>query len=152
MTFVEELLEIIATAGGIMPPYKAYRGKFHPSSGTYYKSLSRLQQKGLIKKKHSQTNQTNYVITAEGQKLLYKSSHKVSRTDGFSTLITFDIPENRRRERNLFRRYLLRNGFTLIQKSLLVSPNQVNDELLHLIKELKFNSFVKIISGRFDYL
>lgn len=135
-----------------MPKYKAYRGSFRGKQVTFYQSLNRLNDRGLIQKKKNKDNQEIYVITPLGKKLLYKPAIKIPRADGFSTLIAFDIPESQKRERNIFRRYLIRNGFTLIQKSLLVSPLKLSKELLELAQELKIRPYIKIISGRFDYL
>lgn len=151
IAFIWELLEFISTAGGIMPKYKAYRGRLSVKQSTFYGSLYRLEQKGLVKRK-KQKDKIFYSITEEGRALLFKPSLKIVRSDGFSTLITFDIPEAKRRERNLFRRYLQRNGYTLIQKSLLVSPNKIDKDILDLMVELKIKPHVKIVSGKFDYI
>lgn len=152
MSFIEELLQEIATAGGLMPPYKAYRGNFRGKQVTYYQSLNRLEKRGLIRKLKNPNDEAFYQITVQGQKLLKKPLKRINRKDGFSTLVAFDIPETKRRQRNIFRRFLVRNGYTIIQKSLLVSPHEIDHELLELITELKIRPFIKIVSGKFDYV
>ncbi len=150
--FIWELLEFISTAGGIMPPYKAYRSRLHTKPATFYGTLYRLEQKGLVTKTKERSGQPVYMITGKGKKLIGKPILKIPRSDGFSTLIAFDIPETKRSQRRILRRYLLNNGYTTIQKSLLVSPNKLTDDLLELLDELKIKTDVKVISGKFDYL
>ena len=152
MNIIEEIFEYIATAGGIMPHYKAYGHNFRGKQVTFYTSLKRLEQRGLIKKKQNKLKQEIFVITDKGRRLLHKPAKKVLRTDGYSTLITFDIPQSLTRSRNTLRRYLLKNDFTLIQKSFLISPNKIDRELIELIHELKLQSYIKIISGKIDYI
>lgn len=152
MSFIDELLELISTVGGIMPHYKSYPYRFGGKPVTFYKSLERLEQRKLIMRKNNKQHQEILIITAKGQRLLHKPTTKTKRADGFSTIVTFDIPEEKRKARNTLRRYLIRNGFTLIQKSLLISPNKVHSELIELIQELKIKPFVKIISGKIDYI
>ena len=152
MPFIWELLEFISTAGGIMPPYKAYRYRFHRKPNTVYGSIYRLEQKNLIRKTINRSRETVYIITEKGKKLISKPVVKVPRSDGFSTLVAFDIPEEKRSHRRILRRILLKNGYTTIQKSLLASPHKISQDLLELIDELKIKPNVKIISGKFDYL
>ncbi len=136
-----------------MPPYKAYRSRLHQyKDTTFYGSLYRLEQKGLIRKTKNLSPQSVYIITDKGRKLINRPSAKIQRSDGFSTLIAFDIPEQKRSQRRILRRYLLKNGYTTIQKSLLASPHQITKDLLELIDELKIKPNVKTISGKFDYL
>lgn len=153
MSFIKDLLYFINEVGELLPQTK---GHYRPISKmhypTYHKSLMRLESAGLIKRKNNAVNQTVFSITVAGKRILKKPPVHIKRNDGFSTLVCFDIPEKMRRERNIFRRYLLRNGYNLIQKSILISPNKMNQEILDLIKELRLPSFVKIISGKIDYL
>lgn len=155
MSFIEELWEFIETAGGIMPGTKGHYRSLasrHIPYSTFYSSLKRLEKKGLIKSVKNSRKQTVFVISAKGKELLHKKTGLTPRTDGFATLIAFDIPETKRRERRLFQRYLLRNSYIAIQKSLYISRHKIASETLDLINELKLKNFIKIISGRIDYL
>jgi DNA-binding transcriptional regulator PaaX len=157
MSFIKDLLSLINELGELIPEGKGnYRSLRQRLTGmdhaTYYKSLNRLRQKKFIKQVKNKKSQTVYVITPAGRQALLKSLRRNPRQDGLATLITYDIPSDKNRERTKFRRYLLRNGFTLIQKSLLVSPNQFDDHLKNIIRELKLSRYVRVVSGKFDYI
>lgn len=148
-----ELLELIETVGGLMPGTKGhYKSLGNMYMPTYYKSLERLEKRNLIKKKKNKYNQIAFVITEEGKRLLHKPKNLTPRNDGYSTIVAFDIPETHKKQRDTLRRYLLRNGYTLIQKSLFISRHKVHKELITLLKDLRLSSFVKIISGKIDYI
>jgi DNA-binding PadR family transcriptional regulator len=151
-TQIEEILETILSVGGILPKYKAYKGKSIIKPDTFYHSLYRLKQKGLIYKTKNKQKQTIFVITDKGREILRKPLTKVKRSDGFATLITFDIPEEKRKLRNILRKFLVDNGFTILQKSILISPNKVGKDLLKLVRELKLTPYVKIVSGKIEYV
>ncbi|MFH0960253.1 MAG: hypothetical protein V1897_16290, partial [Pseudomonadota bacterium] len=93
-----------------------------------------------------------YILTNKGKQLLAKPKKIDRRSDGFSTLIIFDIPENKSKERFIFRRYLVRNGYTQLQKSVLISPDKFDPDTKDLIQELGIKPFVTVISGKVDYL
>lgn len=155
--FGEELLSLIKTIGEmsdefISTPYGQLR--IGGSRTSYYRSLKQLQQDELIKKirKKGTKNYHNvYVLTKRGHDILNQRKVAKKRHDGLSTLIIFDIPEEMSKQRTIFRRYLVRNGYIQLQKSVLISPCTVSDEIKELIKELKLSGFVTVVSGRIDY-
>ncbi len=152
MSYIRDLLWFINELGSLLPETKGhYRSFAQRNRPTFDRSLYRLKEKGYIKKIKSK-NKTNYILTQAGKDYLNKNLVKQPRGDGFATLITYDIPEAQKRERTRFRRYLLRNGFTLIQRSLLVSPNKLDPHLVNVAKELKILSNIKIVSGKFEYI
>jgi len=128
-------------------PYR-YWG-YEPNS--YYRALRKLRINGLIKKKKI-GRQSSYELTDKGRTLIHKPQMPKRRTDGLSTIITFDIPEAKSRERQIFRRYLIRHGFTLLQKSVLIGPNKLTDEVIELINELKIKEFITSFDGKVTYL
>lgn len=78
----------------------------------------------------------NYIELGEGDsvKLTNKAKIKVidkylglNKPDGRRRLVSFDIPETRRRQRNAFRRAIKTMGFHQIQKSLWVTNSNVGD-------------------------
>ena len=116
---------------------------------TYYTTLRRLEQQHLVKKtKHGKI--IKVLITARGRALLKKHRTEKRRTDGLSTIIIFDIPEDKRRSREALRRYLIRHGYTLLQESVLIAPTYITRELKELVSELGIVSNVTIISGVVD--
>lgn len=99
---------------------------------TYKRSFYHLQQKGLIETIHSDIKKIR--ITRHGRKRLSQRFpvYLTKRPwDGKIYLITYDLPEKRRKERNLLREYLRRLGCTMLQASVWVSvydPRQLVQE------------------------
>ena len=117
---------------------------------TYYSALNRLEQKGLIQKK-KKAYRNLYFLTEKGKKLIRNPITKKQRTDGFSTIIIFDIPEEKARERTIFRRYLKNNGYTILQKSVLIAPFELSNDIKELIEELKIRNNISVIDGKIKY-
>ncbi|MDP4001250.1 MAG: hypothetical protein Q8P83_03340 [bacterium] len=153
MSYIQDILRLIDELHEMLPPSK---GNYRPLGSiprhTYYKSLNRLEMRGLVKKKKKQNKSIVFAVTEKGKDLLKEQTKKVRRNDGYSTLIIFDIPEDKRRARNLFRRYLIRNAFVILQKSVLISGNKPSPEIFKLAKELKISPFITILSGKIDHL
>ena len=153
MSFSRQLLEIIKGTGEFMATiaFTPYGQLSLTKRPVYYVTIKRLEEKKLVQRK-SRAGKVYYVITAKGKHLLRNPARKKKRTDGLSTIITFDVPEQKRKFRNILRRYLQKNGYTIIQKSVLISPYKIDRELIELLKELDLNNDVSIISGRIDHL
>lgn len=149
----QELLLMIQEAGEMAvhlasTPYGKLRiGSM--SRPTYYRSVRDLQKKGLIKKERKQYKNV-YVLTKEGRLILRRrfDYQMKRRVDGFSTLIIFDIPEEKSRQRTMFRRYLLKHGYTLFQKSVFISLYEVMPEIRELLSELGIVSYVNVFSAK----
>src|SRR3989344_5444271 len=118
--------EMIITPYGALPMRAMTRDK-------YYYNLKKFRKHGLVKKN---IKNGNYVLTDKAKALRSRPSKKLDRQDGMSTVVLFDIPEEKKLARENFRRYLVRNGYTQIQKSAFISPYKISDELLEYIKEL----------------
>jgi DNA-binding PadR family transcriptional regulator len=117
---------------------------------TYYNTARRLQLRGLLTSK-KQNKLILFRLTGKGRQILKSQKNNlVRRKDGFSTIIMFDIPEKFKKERVIFRRYLIRKGYTLIQKSVMVSPYQLSSETKGLIKELSLRSYIMVLSGKIE--
>jgi DNA-binding transcriptional regulator PaaX len=152
MSFKEELLWVMKDMGEFTTKMLTHRlsiaKMYYP---TYYTTVRRLEQQGLVKKK-KQGKTVTISLTPKGKQLLKKPAIGKRRTDGLSTIIIFDIPEEKKRAREGLRRYLIRQGYTLLQESVLIAPTLVTSELKEVIAELKIRQHVTIISGRIDYL
>lgn len=146
-----DLLEYIRDAGELLPGFleTPHMHALRLKRATYYGSLRQLERKEFIKKV-SADKQIKFVITEKGKKILRLPVKKERRTDGHSTIVIFDIPSEKNRERTIFRRFLIRNGYTLIQKSVLIAPLKISLEAKDLIDELKIKSFVTVISGKIN--
>jgi len=117
----------------------------------YYYYLNKFEKNGLLKKVQK-NKRIVYVISDRAVKLGKKPSQKILRSDKLSSIIMFDIPESKRNARDSFRRYLLRNGYTQIQKSVFISPFKVFPELNELIAEMDVRKYITVVSGKIDRL
>jgi DNA-binding transcriptional regulator PaaX len=111
--------------------------------------LQKFEKHGLLKKSDSSKRQ-GYNLTELAKQLGNSPSIKIHRKDGLATVILFDIPEDKHKARDRFRRYLLRNGYTQIQKSVFISPFEIFEELRQFINEMDIKRNVTFISGRID--
>jgi|SRR3989344_6191396 len=144
--FVEDLGQLAADIA--LTPYGKLKINRYPHWDYYYR-LRKYQKHGLLKK-IKKNNQIVYVLTQKAKRLQSKPITKQSRTDGMSTIILFDIPEDKHRARDNFRRYLVRNGYTKIQKSVFISSYKIFDDLVVYIQELGIEDNVEIITGKMD--
>jgi DNA-binding transcriptional regulator PaaX len=113
-------------------------------------TLSRMKKKGLISN-HSGV----WSITEEGKELLKKKKSSILKFSTHSngnkkriktTIIIFDIPENKRLYRDWLRSELIGFGFELVQKSVWFGPSLPKEFVLYLdeIKILTCIRFFKV--------
>ena len=67
--------------------------------------------------------------------------------DGLYRIVIFDIPENKRGIRDLFRRRLKEWGFKNWQRSVWISKKKVTDKLRRLIEDLGIGNWVAVIES-----
>jgi len=96
-------------------------------------------------------NFVEYCLTPKGKKLLKEYSIqdlkiKNKEYTGEWMMVFFDIPENFKKIRNLFRKHLQLLGFYEIQKSVLVYPYQCKEEL-ELLIDYYFKRICKICNS-----
>ncbi|MDD3783665.1 MAG: CRISPR-associated endonuclease Cas2 [Candidatus Portnoybacteria bacterium] len=88
-------------------------------------------------------------ITSKGLekilKIKLKSLDKRKRKDGKWQMILFDIPENQRRNRDLFRGQLKYLGYQNFQKSIWVCPYDTLQETKALIKRYRLENWVELL-------
>ena len=106
----------------------------------YLKStLGRLADRGLIEFKKTNQGEKYARLTAKGKHELMKfrleelTINKPRRWDGKWRVVTFDIKELRRRERDQLRKELMNLGFVHLQNSVWVYPYEC-DEFITLLK------------------
>jgi phenylacetic acid degradation operon negative regulatory protein len=152
MSFTNELLQFIKQTGELLPGLESpYEHARRLRRATYYGALTRLEQRGLIEKKRNK-NRIVYVPTEKGRKFnISKKVMQKRRTDGFSTVVMFDIPETKKRERGILRRCLLGNKYTMLQKSVFISPNEFSSDLKELIKELGVRPNISVLTSKVFY-
>ncbi len=67
-------------------------------------------------------------------------------------LVLFDIPENRKAEREWLRRHLRRFGYHMIQKSVWVGPSPLPQEFITYIKKIQLKDSIKTFKLAKPYL
>lgn len=101
-------------------------------------TLSRLRQKGLVNISNK-SGEKRVVLTQKGKNLLQKIDEtkfhirKPIRWDGRWRMVIFDISEDRRTTRDMFRNLLKKVGFVQLQGSVWVYPYDC-EEVVKLIK------------------
>jgi len=97
----------------------------------FSKLIYYLKKRGLIKIKNLE-NKKAVILTPRGServlKIKYKMMNKKRRKDGKWQMIIFDIPEKKRRLRDLLRENLNLLGYRMLQKSIWVCPYDVTKE------------------------
>ena len=126
----------------------------YPKSFNYkpqiYSTLSRLDKQGFIKARKV-GKRTYYQLTQTGRaRLLIKQvfKDKINPKDGLSTMIIFDIPEEKKKARIFLRRLLLKNGFINLQKSVMIAPYELSKEFLELLSEMKIRQHVVLLKSK----
>lgn len=69
---------------------------------------------------------------------------KLERTDGRTTVVSFDIPEDVRQLRNKLRNFLKKAGFTMVQRSVWATKKDVSELIRLLIDELGLTKWVTV--------
>lgn len=95
-----------------------------------------------------------YLITPKGVKKigsfdLFRPAKKFKNDDwdGQWKVVIFDIPESKKRERNMFRSILKRKGFIKLQNSVFVSPFAEFEELNLIRCELGIEKYVNFLEA-----
>jgi hypothetical protein len=114
----------------------------------FIKLINYLKNKGYLNIKDLK-NRKAVMLTSEGIKkvsnIKIKLTEKKRRKDGKWQMVFFDIPEQRRRDRDMFRRQLKYLGYQKLQQSIWVSPYEVLKETQGLIKNYKLGRFVRLL-------
>lgn len=107
-------------------------------------AVNRLKKQGMIEEVKLD-HQILLKLTQIGKDYLELEEIRVEDWDGKWRVVIFDIPEQKRIVRNLFRRNLKRWGFKQLQKSVWISKRGVYDKLVDYTKELKIEKWVSIM-------
>ena len=114
------------------------RNKINPIR--IFDRLHKLENTGYIEIKKDQNN-FSVELTHKGKiKLLENSSN--NKIDGKWRMISFDIPEEMKNQRNQFRSAIKRIGFRQVQKSLWACPFIKTDEIEKVIKFYELKDYV----------
>ena len=106
-----------------------------------------LKKKGLIRINNLQSRKA-VAITSMGlekiSEIKYETLKRIKRKDGKWQMIIFDIPEKKRRLRDLLRDNLVFLGYRMLQKSIWVCPFDVKEETEKFLKEYPLDPYIKM--------
>jgi CRISPR-associated endonuclease Cas2 len=92
------------------------------------------------------------------KKVRIRSLYHVSFTSSFkkdapkNLLLIYDIPESRKKERDWFRRQLVKFEYIMIQKSVWVGPSPLPKDFLDYLKEIKISDNFKTFKLAKSYI
>jgi len=111
-------------------------------------TIRRLKNKGYLNIKDLQ-NRKAIIFTPKGMDRLFdikiKLTKRKQRPDKKWQMILFDIPEVKRRDRDLFRKQLKYLGYKKLQRSIWACPYDVLELTQQLIKRYKLDRFVRFL-------
>ena len=114
----------------------------------FSKTVQHLKERGYLRVLKIK-GQNATIITTKGIDKLFKIKLKLvgnkKRKDGKWQMVLFDIPENKRKDRDYFRRGLRYLGYKRLQKSIWVCEYDVLKETKELIKRYKLDFFVELL-------
>jgi len=110
--------------------------------------IYRLKQEGCLKALKIKNNSA-ISITPKGMDRVFRTKLKLTerkpRKDGKWQMVLFDIPENKRRSRDLFRGALKYLGYQKLQKSIWVCRYDVEKETKDLIKRYNLKEYTELL-------
>lgn len=155
----EDVLKVIAAGGiviasamipslpvAIMSVYKVWKDVNKSDLG---RIIKRLEKQEMISIRHIE-NKIQIKITDHGKKRLleYDYEHislKAKRRDGKWRLIIFDVPENKKRNRDAFVRKLLQFGCIRLQDSVYANAFPCKSEVDFLSHFLEISDYVTVV-------
>jgi CRISPR-associated endonuclease Cas2 len=115
----------------------------------YWKIFNYLERKGWVKVYTKEKADTQFVkLTKKGQlqTLLMKAViQKPQKWDGKWRMIIYDIPEDSRKHRYLFRKLLKQNGFYQFQQSVFINPYPLNKEAITYLQQTGLDKYIRIV-------
>lgn len=126
--------------------YSSWEGRPLKKS-TLAQALKRLREKGLINEDRMDTNKVVFKLTEVGKDILGLDEFNEKTWDGKWRIVIFDIPEQKRLIRDLFRRNLKKWGFKHLQKSVWISKRNIFGKLTSYIKDLGIEKWVIVMES-----
>ena len=153
----DEIMKILNT------PKYYYKGipmnaLFLPAFQNYNKESVRnnfyyLNKNGFIEKSDG-----NYILNKKGRDLINTNkkqqlrNFKVTENKGpKNLLLLYDIPEDKKNERDWFRKTLIKFSFIMIQRSVWVGPSPLPKEFLDYVKSIGLKDSIKTFKLENDY-
>lgn len=137
------------------------RGLFSTNSWTDFDGLNQerkykrlkihLHKKDLLKSVDGAKGKS-LILTTRAHKIFYQeyplAKLRKHKWDGVWTIVTYDLPMNLKRERDLLRRKLKTLGFGTLQQSLLVCPLPLEEPIQELIEGEKLENHVVVLTAK----
>jgi len=151
-SIVRKILDFLAEEAEYLPmpfetPYGWIRRTNRLSYKRYYDSVNQLRKSESVK-----------VISKEGKRFIKLTEKGVLKVlfekakipykkewDGKWRIILFDIPEDARKQRGILRGLLKWNGFKLLQKSVFISPYELNPDAIEYLDRSGLIKYVRIL-------
>lgn len=125
--------------------YRYHYGIPELKKSTLSAALKRLREAGYIEKDVDE-GKIIFKLTSIGKDVIHPEFDE-SKWDGRWRIVMFDIPENKRTVRDLFRRRLKEWGFKNWQQSIWITKKNVTKGLRDLISDLEIDSWVALIES-----
>lgn len=148
MTIIDELLILLddldeVTSEEILSYFEGAKPQMVLSA------LGRLVNRGWVAKK-TKRQETYYAITIHGVDQLNRTLDAIKREeqsewDGRWRLVIFDVPETKRKLRDLFRTFLRDLGFGLMKSSVWISPWDKKEEIKRFAKRHSLNDYITLL-------
>jgi len=115
----------------------------------YHSSIQSLKRSGCIKK----VNEDQFLITPKmltrlAEDKILESDWEQNKWDGTWKIVAFDIPELKKRKRNIFRSLIKRKGFIGIQNSVFIAPFADFKQLAILRSYLKVEKYISFFVAK----
>jgi phenylacetic acid degradation operon negative regulatory protein len=127
-------------------------GNFGLSEQAIRSAVSRMCRSGLLKAKRA-NRKSYYSLTSEGHNLLTEGAQRIfqrkeSGWDGNWNIVSYSIPERKRKARDKLRLELGLLGYGALGEATWISPYDLTREVQKLLKKLNIEEYVNIFSAR----
>jgi len=120
---------------------------------TLKKAIKNLYQSKLIEERENENGSVALVLSEDGKKkiLTYNidniSINKPEKWDGKWRIVLFDIPNFKKKERDILRSILKRIGFAKYQESVFVLPYECKKEFDYIVEFYQLRPYVRLIEA-----
>lgn len=123
-------------------------GNFGLSAQAVRSAVARMSYRGLLTSR-SQKKKSYYSLTTEGHKMLTEGAERIfvrkeTSWDGNWNIVTYTIPERRRKMRDTLRRELAVMGYGSLGGATFISPYDLSEEVGALVKKLRITEHVQL--------
>lgn len=146
--------DLIQVTASVMYPYKGFGREFHKYEGSFSDAIYKLGRRGYLEDVELE-GERYLKLTTKGKLKIIKKKF-LGQWDRLWRIIAFDIEEERKKTRDVFRSKLVDIGCKPIQKSVWITPNDISTELEDIINLLDLEDNVdyfisKAVTGEEKY-